>query len=334
MASRLKTDAAPRGDLTADAPPAIRRRQWVFAVVAFVLGVLIAAVAMGAGVRIMIAGRDFSVLAALVLEAALASAGFSIGRMVEARTAERRQQVAAKRTLEEMAGLQARLAELQRIATIGQLGASVAHEIRNPLAIIRSMVQNLSDTAAGRPEDVEPTCKAVLEEIDRVSQVTTMLLGLSRPAVARIVAVDPQLVLSRVEWLARQLPVGRAVSFHVRSVGPQQLMRGDPDLLCQVMLELCANAAAVTPPGGHIWLESRSSGGEVVLTVCDQGPGIPGEVRDRIFDPFFSLKAGGSGIGLAVARQIVGSQGGAIDAHTGAHGGARLEIRMPAVDAV
>jgi signal transduction histidine kinase len=70
------------------------------------------------------------------------------------------------------------------------------------------------------------------------------------------------------------------------------------------------------------------------LTVCDQGPGIPGEVRDRIFDPFFSLKAGGSGIGLAVARQIVGSQGGAIDAHTGADGGARLEIRMPAVDAV
>jgi signal transduction histidine kinase len=308
----------------------LRHDRWVFAAAAFVAGVVLAAAAIGAGVRVAIGGRDFTLVAALLLEAGLALAGFVIGRGVEARVAEEREQAVARRTLEEMSVLQARLADRQRLAAIGELGATVAHEIRNPLAIIRTMVQNLADSASGTP-DVRRTSEALLEEIDRVSRVTTALSGLSRPPVPRVAPIASDVVLTRVEWLARRLLHGREISLRVRDVGSPVRLLGDPDLLCQVLLELVANAAAATPQGGEISLESRAAGDVVILTVRDQGPGIPPETREQIFDPFFSSRAGGTGIGLAVARQIVRSQGGTIFAATAEAGaGATFEIRLPA----
>jgi signal transduction histidine kinase len=119
------------------------------------------------------------------------------------------------------------------------------------------------------------------------------------------------------------------VSLTVREMGPSTPLLGDADLVCQVMLELVANAAAVTLPGGEITLASEVRDQAVILSVSDQGPGVPPEERSRIFDPFVSNRTGGTGIGLAVARQIVLSQRGSLSVHTSDTGGARLEIALP-----
>lgn len=306
--------------------------RWTFAAVAFSAGVLLAAGAIGAGVRVDLGGRDLTLIAALLLEASLAVAGFTVGRAAEKRAAAERFAAAERRAHDEMAQLQARLATMQRMAAIGELGATLAHEIRNPLAIIRTMIQNLGDAEPASPP-TRRTCAAVLDEIDRVSHVTTTLVGLARPVQPRLTAVDADLILSRAEWLAARLLDGRAVSLRVTRSGPPATLRGDADLVCQVMLELVANAAAVTPPGGAITLARDVRDQAVVLSVADEGPGIPADARARIFEPFVSTRAGGAGIGLAVARQIIASQHGTLSIDTAETGGARLEVTLPRVAA-
>ena len=302
--------------------------RWVFAAAAFVGGVLLAATAIGAGVRVGLGGRDLTLVAALLVETGLALSGFLAGRAVEKRSAVERHAVESQRLHDEMTRLQARIAVMQRMAAIGEVGATVAHEIRNPLAIIRTLAQNMGDARGATPQ-VQQTCAAVLDEIDRVSRVTTTLVGLARPIAPRLEAVAPGLILARAEWLARRLLDGRPVLLTVRHLGPPTPLVGDADLVCQVLLELVANAAAVTPPGGMIALASEVRDQSVILSVCDEGPGIPPEERSRIFDPFVSNRIGGSGIGLAVARQIIVSQRGSLSVHTSETGGARLEIALP-----
>jgi signal transduction histidine kinase len=139
-------------------------------------------------------------------------------------------------------------------------------------------------------------------------------------------------ILARAEWLARRLLDGRNISLRVHGHSPPTRLLGDPDLLCQVLLELVANAAAVTPSGGEISIDGAVDNDTVILAVRDQGPGIPADARERIFDPFFSRKPGGTGIGLTVARQIVQSHGGTIVAEAPDSPdtrGARFEIRLP-----
>jgi signal transduction histidine kinase len=302
------------------------------AAVGFLLGVIAAVLAMSAGVQVSRSGDDLTLVAALVVEGGLALAGFVVGRGVEARAMESRRLEFERRSVEDLAALQARLADARRMATIGQLAAMVAHEVRNPLAIIRSMVQNLSDDPAARDDQIHQTSsRALLEEIDRLSRVTAMLVGLTRPTVPRLAPVDPGVLLTRAEWLGRRLLDGRSLMFTVRQAGPPAACVGDLDLLCQVLLELVANAAHATPEGGTICLESRNVGDAVVLTVTDSGPGIPRDLRERIFESFFTTRAGGTGIGLAVARDIVVKLGGTIEiGEPQGDGGACVIVRMPA----
>lgn len=305
------------------------RNAWVFAAAGFLLGVIAAVLAVSAGVQVSRSGRDVTFVVALLVESGLALAGFVLGRSVEARVTARRRLEAERRSLEDLASMQARLADARRMATIGQLAAMVAHEVRNPLAIIRSTVQTLSDAA--RDDQIhQASSQALLEEIDRVSRVTATLVGLSRPTVPRLARVDPGVLLTRAEWLARRLLDGRPLTFTARQTGPQAACVGDFDLLCQVLLELVANAAHATPDGGTICLESRAETEAVVLTVTDSGPGIPRDLRERIFDSYFTTRSGGSGIGLAVARDILMKQGGTIEiGEPPEKGGACVIVRMP-----
>ncbi len=257
---------------------------------------------------------------AALTELAFGAFGFLLGRAAEARSAE-------KRSLETLAALQGRLLRAERLATVGQVASCIAHEVRNPLAIIRSMVQNLAETLQAKPE--RRTCQQVLEEIDRLSRVTSSLVGLSRPLRSRIVEVDAADVVSRVEWLSRRLLDGRGVALRV-GAGPEGAkVRADPDLACQVLLGLVSNAAEATEEGGAIdilWEESKD---EVVFSVEDRGPGVPWELRDKVFDPFFTTKAGGAGLGLAVAKEVAEAQGGRLALEDSTGSGARFSLHLP-----
>jgi two-component system sensor histidine kinase AtoS len=297
-------------------------KRWHFAAAAFGLGLLYTSVLALLGVEVRVSGRNVALPVAAATELAFAVFGFLLGRAAEARSAE-------KRSLEALASLQSRLLRAERLATVGQVASRIAHEVRNPLAIIRSMVQNLGETA--ETEASRRTCREVLEEIDRLSRVTSSLVGLSRPQSPRIVEVDAREVVSRVEWLSRRLLDGRGVTLQVGSGPERSRVRADPDLACQVLLGLVSNAAEATDEGGAIellWEESRE---EVVFAVEDRGSGVPSELRERVFDPFFTTKAGGAGLGLAVAREVAEAQGGRVALESSAGKGARFALHLPRV---
>jgi len=107
-------------------------------------------------------------------------------------------------------------------------------------------------------------------------------------------------------------------------------VRADGDLLCQVLLGLLTNAAAAVPAGGEIALGARVRDGAIELAVADSGPGVPPDIRDRIFEPFFTTRADGTGLGLAVARQIVEAHGGRIVVADGPGGGACFTVVLAA----
>jgi signal transduction histidine kinase len=298
---------------------AVMSRRWRFAAAAFGLGLVYTGVLALLGVEVRVAGRDVGLPIAAATELAFAAFGFFLGRAAESRAAE-------KRRLESLAALQSRLLRAERLATVGEVAGRIAHEVRNPLAIIRSMVQNLGETANG--EDAR-TCREVLEEIDRLSRVTSSLVGLSRPLRPRIVEVEAREVVTRVEWLSRRLLDGRGVALRV-GAGPEGArVRADPDLACQVLLGLVSNAAEATSEGGAIDLQWEESRDEVVFAVEDFGPGVPPELRQKIFEPFFTTKAGGAGLGLAVASEFAKAQGGRLALEDTEGGGARFSLRLP-----
>jgi two-component system sensor histidine kinase AtoS len=296
------------------------RKRWYFAAAAFGVGLLYTTVLAILGVEVRVSGRNVALPVAALTELAFGMFGFLLGRAAEARSAE-------KRSNETLAALQGRLLRAERLATVGQVASRIAHEVRNPLAIIRSMVQNLGETAEA--ESPRRACQQVLEEIDRLSRVTSSLVGLSRPLRPRIVEVDAADVVSRVEWLSRRLLDGRGVALQV-GAGPERArVCADPDLACQVLLGLVSNAAEATEEGGAIDIVWEETKDEVVFAVEDRGPGVPREIRERVFDPFFTTKAGGVGLGLAVAREVAEAQGGRVALESSAGKGARFALHLP-----
>jgi signal transduction histidine kinase len=295
------------------------RKRWVFAAAAFGLGLLYTSLLTLLGVEVRVAGRNVALPVAVATELAFGAFGFFLGRAAESRAAERR-------SLEALASLQSRLLAAERLATVGQVASRIAHEVRNPLAIIRSVVQNLGESAEA---ESRRTCEQVLEEIDRLSRVTSSLVGLSRPLRPRIVEIEARDVVSRVEWLSRRLLDGRGVGLRVEAGPERARVRADPDLTCQVLLGLVSNAAEASDDGGTIDIAWEESPGEVVFAVEDHGPGVPPELREKVFDPFFTTKAEGAGLGLAVAREVVEAQGGRIDLERSKRAGARFALHLP-----
>ena len=311
------------------------RQRWKYAAASFLLGVLYTSVALLLGFELRLGDREVTLLGGGLIEVSFAAFGYLLGLTVEAR---RREQAAAEQIqqqLEELAAIQAKLAQQEKLASLGQLAGAIAHEVRNPLAILRSLVQNLDESLVeGTADDLRSgreTCGLLLEEIDRLAHVTSTLVGFARPLTLERSIVPAAEVAARTDLLARQMLSGHDVRLVLS--GPQKdepRLDADPDLVCQVLLGLLENAAAASPRGGEIELAWKGEGDGVELTVTDHGDGVPEELRDKIFEPFFTTRADGNGLGLAVARQIVEAHGGRIAAEPAAPKGTRFRIRLPA----
>jgi two-component system sensor histidine kinase HydH len=313
--------------MTRSRPPEGRGRRWRYAVAAFGLGILYTGLLAALGIEVRAGGRDVALPVAGATELAFAAFGFLLGRGAEVRAAERRLSEEHERSLDRLAALQSRLARSERLAVLGQLAGSVAHEVRNPLAIVRSAVQNLAEGATSGPGEPRRTCDLVIEEIDRVSSVTAGLLGLARPLAPRLERLDAVELLHRVEWLALRLLEGRPVSLRVTPT--PAVFRSDADLVCQVLLGLVANAAEASPQGAAIEIACEPRGPEVEFRVRDEGPGVPSELRERVFDPFFTTRPAGAGLGLAVARRTAEALGGRLALVDVAGGGACFALALP-----
>jgi two-component system sensor histidine kinase HydH len=223
----------------------------------------------------------------------------------------------------------------ERLISLGELSARVAHEIRNPLTGVRTTVQFVaSKLRAGdsRRDDLQD----VLKELDRIEQIITDLLLFARPQAGRPVPTDLREIAEKVlDNLARRL---EDASIEVERDLDEDLpeVTVDPDMAQQVVLNLLINAIQAMPEGGTLKVgaglrRTRYKKAYVDVVVVDSGSGIPEEVKEKIFDPFFTTRSMGTGLGLSISLQIAREHGGNLTARNLAQGGAAFRFSLPAL---
>jgi signal transduction histidine kinase len=215
-----------------------------------------------------------------------------------------------------------------------ELIANVSHELRTPITALRGLLENIVDgVAAAEPETME----TALAQTERLSRLVTDLLDLSRLD-AGVVPMrrEPIDVPAFLDRVAREATVnaggtGHDVRFEVSS--PRLVVPGDRERLHQVFANLLDNAARHSPPGGVVTVRAERHDDHVVLTVVDQGDGIPAEERERVFERFTRgerATGGGTGLGLAIARWVVQLHRGTIAVVEPADRcGCHIQVRLP-----
>jgi signal transduction histidine kinase len=214
-----------------------------------------------------------------------------------------------------------------------ELIANVSHELRTPISALQAVLENVVDGVAEPDPD---TMRDALAQTQRLGRLITQLLDLSRlesgavPLECRTFGVAPFLA----DAARRQQLGGRDVAISLRVEPPELSVHGDPDRLHQVLANLLDNATRHTPVGGSVRLEACPSGRGVRLSVTDDGPGIPAQHREHVFERFSRLDdarsadAGGSGLGLSIARWVVDLHGGTI-AVVDSPRGCRIDVDLP-----
>jgi two-component system sensor histidine kinase PilS (NtrC family) len=232
----------------------------------------------------------------------------------------------------------------ERLEAIAALSASMAHEIKNPLASIRSAVEQLTRGSPLETEDRDILQRLVLTESDRLSRLLSEFIDYSGLRIGTVTSVDPTRVVRDCMTLVRQHPDAEGVDFEYKGADTTLPVSGDPDLLHRALFNLLLNASQFAGSGGGVTVSAedvdgrssprtRGMGWAVRLTVSDSGPGIEAGDLERIFDPFFTTREGGSGLGLAVVHRAVDAHAGAIFVDRATEGGAQFTIYLPAVGA-
>lgn len=224
----------------------------------------------------------------------------------------------------------AELAQSEKLAALGQLLTSVAHEIKNQLAgVIGALKVVTEDLPPG--EAHKAVLAKILSQMERMTQTVVTAMEFARPLKPAVVSVDLAEVLDRAVFFVERQATEQNVKIHTRYTPnlPHALI--DEDLMKQVFLNVMLNGVQAMLRGGTLEVETRAAGPRAVeVVISDQGVGIAPEHRERIFSPFFSTKARGTGLGLYVARQIVETQQGEIAVESRPGQGTSFTIRLPA----
>lgn len=220
-----------------------------------------------------------------------------------------------------------RMYRAERLATAGELAAGAAHEIRNPLAAIRSAIQYLrGDYAEG--SDRASLVDDLLSEVDRIDGIVEGLLSFARPPVSLAEPVELAELLGQSVGLVAARARGQRVAVRL-DVPPALSLRADPNQLKQVLLNVFLNALQAMPHGGELRVSATPRGRWLELRVADTGPGIAPEHLERVFDPFFTTRPDGTGLGLSICYGIVERHGGEMEVRSEAGSGAEVVVRLP-----
>lgn len=210
---------------------------------------------------------------------------------------------------------------------VAAMAAVAAHEIRTPLGIIRGTIELMRERAAAALGARDHQALAdVLGEVERLRQLTEDLLDLAAERPLAQAPIDVGAVLAEAVQAWRGAHPAAAVRLEVSGL-PR--VKGDPGRLRQVLVNLLDNAAQAG--AGTIEVRAAALAGEVLVAVRDDGPGIPSQIRERLFEPFVTGRAGGTGLGLAICRRLVERHGGTLAVVASGAGGATFEVRLPAL---
>lgn len=235
-------------------------------------------------------------------------------------------------TLEDVSEVKAltdQLIRADRLAAMGELTAGVAHEVRNPLGIIRASVQLLEDPDSG-PVRAREAAAVIKQEIDRLDRVIKALLDFGRPSKPTLVPTSLADVLADVVLFTRRFAGQSEVRIEERYGDDVPTVMADPDQMKQVFVNLISNAVqAMEETGGTIIVDVDGDEGFVSVSVTDDGPGIPAEDLSKVFDPFYSTRDEGTGLGLTMVHRIVDEHGGHIEVASKPGEGTRFTVSLP-----
>jgi signal transduction histidine kinase len=233
---------------------------------------------------------------------------------------------------EELQRTQQLLIVTEKMAALGKLSASIAHEVNNPLGIISNYLHILS--VRKLPDDVYANyIKILREEVKRIAGIVRQLLDFYRPQQEQITEVDLKRVIAEsLALLSNQMATAN-VEIRLDFANDLPLIQGSSEKLKQVFLNLLMNSKDFLPSGGQIDIKARHWGAAVQIELSDNGPGIPEEYLPKVFEPFFTTKPGGegTGLGLSVCYGIIQWHQGSITVGNNDNGGATFRITLPIV---
>jgi two-component system sensor histidine kinase HydH len=315
----------------------LRRFDWIGAAAGLALGVTDTWLLTLTGVEMSLGGRDAFALVAATFASSCILLGWLAGRLAMARARLRADAETIRRQQAALVASERAAFENEKLAAIGRLAAGIAHEVRNPLGVIRSSAAMVRDHFPPA-DDAHRACGFILDEIDRLDGLIASLLAFARPTTLRMRPAALQDVVARATALADETLRRRDAKLAAAIAAPDAELTVDPDLIAQVLLGLVTNAAEAVAPGGHVELRARVEPSAVVLAVADDGPGVPEADRTRVFEPFYTTKASGTGLGLAMAERIARAHGGELRVVPGAGAGpggrgACFELVLPSTKA-
>jgi signal transduction histidine kinase len=247
----------------------------------------------------------------------------------------RRTQEAAERLAETNRSLrraEASLRRSERLAALGQLTAGLAHELRNPMGTIKASAEMLIKTSTqSRPEVMSEMAGYIGSEVDRMNSLISNFLDFARPLQIHPVEADLRAVAEDVLRQQGDLASKCGVSLSLRMPDGALMFEFDPDLLKLALSNLVQNAIQASKAGQEVEVRVAPADEEVKIFVSDHGSGIQPEHLESIFNPFFTTKPNGVGLGLAIVSKIVGEHGGHIRVFSEPGSGTRFELTVPKV---
>lgn len=248
---------------------------------------------------------------------------------------ERRQRTKLEKTTHQLGAVyqelqqnMERLKKAERLYAAGQLSASLAHEIRNPLASISGAAGILKRGHASSA-NVQDCLEIIEKESQRLNKLLTSFLDFARPRAPRFQSTDVTTVIASVASLAAHVTNLHEIELRQEVIENLPEIECDPEQLKQVLLNLLINAFQATPGKGAVWMAAASGADRISISIRDEGCGIDPEHRDQIFDPFFTTKDNGTGLGLAIASMIVEQHGGLLTAKSNAGKGVTFQLELP-----
>ena len=233
-----------------------------------------------------------------------------------------------------------------RLASLGEMAAGIAHELKNPLAGIEVMA-GLLRRQVPASRDAQSLLADIISEAKLANAIVVEMLEFVRPIRLQVERTDVSAVLQQAITLAEQKATRGDVAVEIALASDLPVIDGDQHQLCQVFTNLVANAFDALEGSGRVaiaatlgsidedpaFAQGHGSTPTVVVEVADNGPGVPPELTDRIFNPFFTTKPQGSGLGLAIVRKIVDAHDGQIDLYSSPETGTRFRVTVPVASA-
>jgi two-component system NtrC family sensor kinase len=250
-------------------------------------------------------------------------------RHLEGEAEERRRLEESNRKLR---AAQQQLIQSERMAAVGKVAARVAHEVNNPLAIIKTAVRIIRNQST--PDSpTTGSLQMIEEEISRIARIIQELLDFSRPTTPVQELVQVNTVIQGLEPLLEQGFAEKRITLNISLGSELPLVLISSDQLKQVILNVVRNAEDAMPQGGELVIRTAQQRRFVELSIADTGCGIPAEHLEHIFDPFFTTKQRGKGmgLGLSVSYGIVTAAGGRIEVESEVGQGSTLRVSLPAV---